>query len=74
MLTAQELRLLYGPDAILSRTDKFVLVHMDKPDAALVEKRTVEFDPETFFDRDCHICALTKQGGVVVFDDSLSGL
>lgn len=36
----------------------------------LVDARTANFDPDEFFECDCSICGLMKEGGVVVFDDS----
>ena len=38
--------------------------------AELVRARTESFDPDEFFQCDCRICQLTKEGGVVIFDDS----
>jgi hypothetical protein len=70
MLSDNEIFFLYGNDAVISRKDRFTLVHLDRPSAELVRARTETFDPEEFFKCDCRICQLTREGGVVIFDDS----
>jgi hypothetical protein len=44
-------------------------VHLDRPSSALVRSRTEEFVPEDYFDDDCWLCQMQKNGGIVVFDD-----
>jgi hypothetical protein len=61
---------MYGKNAVISRKGSFTLVHLDRPSAELVRVRTENFDPDEFFDCNCPICDLTKEGGIVVFDDS----
>ncbi len=70
MLSDEEILFMYGRNAVISRTGRFTLVHLDRPSADLVRARTESFDPEEFFRCDCRICQLTKEGGVVIFDDS----
>jgi hypothetical protein len=70
MLSDDEILFLYGKNAVISRKGRFTLVHLDRPSAELIRVRTECFDPEDFFACDCPICALSKEGGVVVFDDS----
>jgi len=70
MLSDNEIFFLYGNDAVISRKGRFTLVHLDRPSAGLVRVRTEAFNPEEFFKCDCRICQLTKEGGVVIFDDS----
>lgn len=70
MLSDEEILFLYGQNAVISRTGGFTLVHLDRPSAELVRSRTENFDPDEFFHRDCRICELTKQNGIVIFDDS----
>jgi hypothetical protein len=70
MLSDNEILFLYGNDAVISRKDRFTLVHLDRPSAELVRVRTQTFDPEEFFKCDCRICQLTREGGIVIFDDS----
>jgi len=70
MISDEEIFLLYGKNAVISRKRRFVLVHLDRPSRALVRARTREFDPRVFFDDDCPVCRLQKEGGVIVFDDS----
>jgi len=70
MLSDEEILFMYGKNAVISRTGRFILVHIDRPSAELVRARTENFDPDEFFNCDCRICELAKEGGVVVFDDS----
>ena len=70
MLSDQEILFMYGQTAVISRTGRFTLVHLDRPSADLVRARTETFDPEEFFKCDCRICQMTKEGGIVIFDDS----
>ena len=69
MLSDAEVRLLYGSSAVISRKGTFVLVHLDRPSTALVRVRTREFDPDDYFDKDCPVCAIQREGGVIVFDE-----
>jgi len=69
MISDTEIRLLYGESAVISRKGSFVLVHLDRPSKALVRARTREFDPEDYFDSACPICAIQREGGVIVFDE-----
>ncbi len=73
MLSDEEIAFLYGKDAVISRKGRFLLVHLDRPSRDVVKARTREFDPDQFFDADCPVCQLVKQGGVVVFDDTEFG-
>ena len=70
MLSNEEILLMYGKNAVISRNGRFTFVHLDHPSSDLVRSRTENFDPEEFFNCDCRICQLTKEGGLVVFDDS----
>ena len=69
MFSDEEIRARYGADAIVSRKDGFVLVHLDHPDDAQVRSRTEAFDPREYFEEDCPLCALQRASGVYVFDD-----
>ena len=69
MLSDDEILFLYGKNAVISRAGRFTLVHLDRPSAELVRVRTKTFDPDEFFRCDCRICQLSKEGGIVVFDD-----
>jgi hypothetical protein len=71
MLSDEEILYVYGKNALISRKGDFTLVHLDRPSAELVRVRTENFDPERFFECDCSLCELAKEGGVVVFDDSV---
>ncbi len=70
MLSDEEILFMYGKNAVISRKGRFTFVHLDRPSAELIRVRNETFDPEDFFRCDCRICQLTKEGGVVVFDDS----
>ena len=71
MLSNKEIRALYGRKAVISRKGSFILVHMDRPSAAIVRKRRREFDPRQFFCEDCPLCQMLRESGIVVFDDSI---
>ena len=70
MLSDDEILFMYGKNAVISRKDRFTFVHLDRPSAEMVRSRTENFNPDEFFDCDCRICALIRESGVVVFDDS----
>jgi hypothetical protein len=70
MFSDEEIVLLYGKHAVISRKGRFTFIHLDRPSADLVRARTEEFDPDEFFKCGCKVCELTKEGGVIVFDDS----
>jgi hypothetical protein len=70
MLSDEEIFFIYGNNAVISRTGRFALVHLDRPSAELVRVRTETFDPAQFFHPDCPICELSKERGVVIFDES----
>jgi len=71
MLSNREIRALYGKDAVISRKDSFILVHLDNPSPAVVRKRRDEFNPDDFFCPDCPLCQMLKESGIVVFDESI---
>lgn len=70
MLSDEEILFMYGKSTVISRKGRFTFVHLDRPSAELVRARTDNFDPGEFFCCDCNICAMTKEGGIIVFDDS----
>jgi hypothetical protein len=70
MFSDEEILLIYGKNAVISRKGRFTFVHLDRPSPNLVRARTENFDPDEFFKCGCRVCQLTKEGGVVVFDDS----
>ena len=69
-MTKREIRFLYGPDAVISIKEPFTFIHLDRPDIHTIAKRTAEFNPDAYFACDCRICQVTKESGVVVFDDA----
>ena len=70
-MSDEEVLFRYGKDAVISRKGAFVLVHLDRPAPGLVRSRTDAFDPDDFFCADCGMCQMLKEGGVVIFDDSV---
>ena len=71
MFSNKEIRALYGRNAIISRKDSFILVHLDNPSRAEVRRRRDRFDPAEFFCPDCPLCQMLKESGIVVFDESI---
>jgi hypothetical protein len=66
----EELRRLYGEDAVVSSVGRFNLVHLDSPHPEEIERRIAEFDLNDLFDADCPICQMLRlQGGEGVCDD-----
>ncbi len=64
----QEIRDIYGEEAIITRVQGYNLIHLDSPDAGELERRKAEFDPEHLFEDDCPLCRMMKEQGVdVVF-------
>jgi hypothetical protein len=70
MVSDEEIFFMYGKNVVISRRDPFTFVHLDRPSAALVSSRTADFDPDDYFKCGCNVCQLTKEGGIIVFDDS----
>jgi len=70
MFSDEEILLIYGKNAVISRKGRFTFVHLDRPSVDLVRARTEDFDPDEFFKCGCKVCELTREAGVVVFDDS----
>ena len=70
MLSDEEIFFMYGKNAVISRSGRFTFVHLDRPSAELVRARTANFNPDEFFKCDCNVCVLSREAGVVVFDDS----
>lgn len=67
-----ELRELFGPDAVISRVGQFNLIHLDNPSPEEVTRRVQEFDPNDMFEDDCPLCQmLREQGGNVVYDEGV---
>jgi len=70
MLSDEEILFTYGKHAVISRKGRFIFVHLDRRSAELVRERTDNFNPDAFFWCDCSVCQLTREGGLVVFDDT----
>lgn len=69
MFTDEEIFLVYGREAIISRKGRYTLVHLDRPLAETVCQRTEDFDPDEFFHPDCALCGVAREEGLVVYDD-----
>jgi hypothetical protein len=70
MISDREIFSLYGKHALISRKGGFVLVHLDRPSRAVLQKRTRDFEADRFFEKDCPICAVSRARGIVVFDET----
>jgi len=68
MLSDDAVRRRFGASARVSRTQGFVLVHLDDPSQAEIRRRTRGFDPDRFFEPDCPLCAIQRARRVVVFE------
>jgi hypothetical protein len=68
MIPDDQIRSRYGPHAVISRTGRFVLVHLDAPPDEIVRNRTDQFDPDAYFEAGCPLCQIQRSTGVVVFD------
>jgi hypothetical protein len=65
-----EIKMIFGEKARVTRIGKFNLIHLDDPDPTELARRIEEFDPEEIFEDDCPLCQmLREQGGNVVYDD-----
>jgi len=70
MVSDEEIFFVFGKNVVISRKYPFTCVHLDRPSAEPVRARTDNFDPAEYFRCGCEVCQLTRQGGVIVFDDS----
>jgi hypothetical protein len=69
MVSDEEIFFMYGKNVLISRKDRFTFVHLDRPSAELMRVRTANFDPSEFFKCGCRVCQITREGGIIVFDD-----
>ncbi len=70
----EELKQLYGEEAIVSRVGDYNLIHLDNPGSAEIERRIREFDPEDLFHEGCPLCRMMRGRGLdVVFMRRLDG-
>jgi hypothetical protein len=69
MLSDEEIFFMYGKSAVISRKGSFTLVHLDRPSAELIRCRTEEFDPDDYFEDDCPLCRMLRNGGIIIFDE-----
>jgi len=66
--TDEELKGIYGEDAVISRVQGYNLIHLDSPEVDEIERRTKGFNPDDLFDDDCPLCRMMREEGVdVVF-------
>jgi hypothetical protein len=70
MVSDEEIFFMYGKNVVICRKGRFTFVHLDRPSAELVRSRIANFDPDEYFKCGCPVCQLTREGGVIVFDDS----
>lgn len=68
--TDEELKRVYGDEAIISRVGNFNLIHLDNPDPEEVERRIAEFNAEDLYEDDCPLCQmLREEGGDILYDE-----
>jgi hypothetical protein len=68
----EELKGVFGDNAIISRVGSFNLIHLDNPSPEIIERRISEFDPNDLFEDNCPLCQmLREEGGNVVYDEFL---
>ncbi len=66
-----DLRRVYGDEAVFSRVGIFTLVHLDNPSPETIAIRIKEFDPGEFFFDDCPLCEASRNhGGHIVYSGS----
>jgi len=64
-----EIKRIFGEQAIISRIDKWNLIHLDNPTDREKARREKAFTPDKIFDSNCPICQLLKEkGGNIIYD------
>ncbi len=58
--TPRELKRIYGANAVISRVDRYNLIHLDSPGKEEVRRRTVQFDADELFEDDCPLCRMLR--------------
>jgi hypothetical protein len=68
----EELKRMFGDDAVITRVGRFNLVHLDNPSQEELDRRIREFDPREYFEDDCPLCRMMREeGGNIVYDGLL---
>jgi hypothetical protein len=61
-----ELRVIYGDDAVISRKRQFVFIHVDNPSPELIEERE-GFKPDDLFAAGCRWVSVSRQNVIIVY-------
>ena len=64
--TDEELRLMYGNHAVISRKRQFTFIHLDNPSPELIEARAADVGPDEF-PCGCRRCSISQQNVVIVY-------
>lgn len=68
----EELKKMFGDNAVITRVGRFNLVHLDNPSEVELERRIRAFDPDEYFEDDCPLCRMMRdEGGNIVYDGLL---
>ncbi|MEJ2078388.1 MAG: hypothetical protein P8020_14590 [Acidobacteriota bacterium] len=68
----EELKRMFGDNAVITRVGRFNLVHLDNPSQEELDRRIREFDPREYFEDDCPLCRMMREeGGNIVYDGLL---
>ena len=60
----------FGPAAITSESsDGILIVHTDAPTRETIERRTLAFTADAYFDRGCAMCDRERKRGFVVLPE-----
>ena len=60
----------FGPEAITSESsDGILIVHTDGPDRETIERQTLAFVADTYFDAGCAMCDRERKRGLVVLPE-----
>lgn len=66
----EELKKIFGEEAVISRVGRYNLIHLDNPSPDELARREADFDPSKLFEDDCPLCQmLMEQGANVVYDE-----
>jgi len=61
--STQELRKQYGSEAVFTRLDDVVIVHLDRPTEAMIRERIAEVQREVRTPEDCPLCEQMRLAG-----------
>ena len=60
----------FGPEAITSESsDGILIVHVDNPTRETIERRTLAFVADSYFDAGCAMCQSERERGFVILPE-----